>query len=121
VSLLHGLLAYALAAGTLVMVATGVAAAAVGPRSRIWLDRLILGTLGLWLLAAATGLPLMLVRPPTDPLHLVYGVAAPLILLGGRYLGRGASVRRRAVLVAVASVALLGVIYRLFTTAGGAA
>ncbi|MDQ3938842.1 MAG: hypothetical protein M3253_09220, partial [Chloroflexota bacterium] len=84
---------------------------------RVLLDRLILITVVVLIAAAASGLPLVVtVGAPADVLHLLYGVIGPLILLGGRYLGRGGTFRRRSALVALAAIALLGVIYRLFTT-----
>lgn len=117
---LHGLLAYAALAAAVVMFLVALAGLALGPVIRLWLDRLILITLGVLLVAGLSGLPLALLTGlPGDPLHLLYGVGAPLILLAGRYLGRHGSVRRRSVFVGLATLALLGVIYRLFTTAAG--
>jgi hypothetical protein len=118
---LHLLLAYAAAVAGAVILLTALAGMVAGPPLRVWLDRSILAALAALLLAALTGLPLVLLTgPPADPLHLVYAAAAPLVLLTGRYLGRRGSLRRRALLVAIAGVALLGVIYRLFTTGGPA-
>ncbi|MDP8905354.1 MAG: hypothetical protein M3N29_08570 [Chloroflexota bacterium] len=119
-SFLHLLVAYGatvLAGATVLLALAGML---LGRRLRVWLDRLILTTLIALLAAATSGLPLLVLnRPPHDPLHLLYGVVGPLILLGGRYLGRHGSLRWRSLLVALAGVALLGVIFRLYTTAGG--
>lgn len=116
-SQLHLFLAYAVAALALATLGTAAAAAVVGPPLRLLLDRLILLTLFALLLAVVSGLPLLvLVGSPADALHLVYGLAAPLILLGGRFLFRADSQRRRSLFVALAGLALIGIVYRLFTT-----
>lgn len=116
---LHELSAYGVVALVVATLAGSFLAAVMGRPVRLWLDRIILLTLGALLVAAATGLlPLLVSGPPADPLHLLYGLAAPLTLLGGRYLGRHGSIRRRGLIVAVSALAVLGIVYRLFTTAG---
>lgn len=116
---LHTLLAYLAAVLGMATLALAVVGVAVGRPVRIWLDRLILLTLAALVVAAIAGLPLtVLVGVPADVLHLLYGLVGPLILVGGRYLGRSGSVRRRSFFVALASLAVLGVVYRLFTTGG---
>jgi hypothetical protein len=115
---LHDLLAYAALAAALATLLVAVVGTVAGGPVRIWLDRLILLTLAALAAAALSGLPLALLAGlPADVLHLVYGLSAPLVLLAGRYLGRRGSLHRRSLLVALATLALLGVIYRLFTTA----
>jgi hypothetical protein len=118
----HLFLAYAAAAVALLTLVGAIAALVLGVRLRLLLDRLILVAVVVLLLAAVSGLPMILFGgPPADVLHLVYGAVAPVILLGGRYLGRGGSMGRRAAIVAIAALALLGVVYRLFTTGSGPA
>lgn len=116
-ALLHSLLAYSVLAAAVTTLGLAVLGIIAGPRVRIWLDRLVLATLVFLAVAALSGLPLLLGRPPADVLHIVYALTAPLILLAGRYLGRHGSIRRRSLLVVLTALALLGVIYRLFTTA----
>jgi hypothetical protein len=104
-----------LAASVLVV---AVAAIVVGERLRAWLDRTILAASAALVVGALSGLLLPIVAgPPRDLLHWLYGVLGPIVLLGARYLGRNGSTRRRATFVGVGAIALLGVIYRLFTTA----
>lgn len=121
-SQLHLLLAYGAAALAIAAVLVAVAAMAAGSPLRLLLDRAVLIAAAALLLAALSGLPLLVIEgAPADALHLLYGAVGPLVLLGGRYLGRSGSIRRRATLVAIAALALLGVIYRLFTTGSPAA
>lgn len=93
-------------------------AAIVWPqRLRIWLDRLILVALAAMAIGVISGLPLILISGgPADPLHFVYALVAPALIAGARYLGHDVDLRRRAILVTAAAVALLGVVYRLFAT-----
>ncbi len=117
----HLLIGQAVAILVLAMLAVSVAMLALPAHMRVWLDRAILATLGALALGILSGLPLALLAGlPSDPLHVVYGLAAPLTLLGGRYLGRRGSLRRRAAIMVVTGLALAGIVYRLFTTAGGA-
>lgn len=118
-SQLHLLLAYAAAVIVGLTLLAALAGILVGPRLRLLVDRLILLAILALVVVSVVGLPLpLLVGPPRDVLHLLYAVAGPIVLLGGRYLGRAGSLRQRFVFVAIAALALLGVIYRLFTTAG---
>jgi len=117
VTLLHQWLAYlALAGAALVLVAAG--SGLVAPRRiRVWLDRAILVALVALGVALLSGLPLIvLTGGPADPLHLVYALIGPAMLAGARYWGHDVGLRRRALYMAVAALALLAVIYRLFTT-----
>jgi hypothetical protein len=82
------------------------------------LDRFVLALVVA--LVAADGLGLAVLAAgsrPADPLHLVYGVAAPVVLAAARWLGRSVDVRRRAGWLAAGAVALAGVLLRLATTA----
>jgi Kef-type K+ transport system membrane component KefB len=86
---------------------------------RVLADRLILAVLAATGLAALAGVAVALQsRPPSDPLHLVYGIAAILVLPIARYLGRSGSDRRRAGWLAVGSLVLLALYARLWMTAG---
>ncbi|HSH21521.1 MAG TPA: hypothetical protein VK992_02740 [Candidatus Caenarcaniphilales bacterium] len=114
---LHLVLAYVAAASVAATLLAAVAGMAIGPRVRVLIDRLILAAVALLVVTALAGVPLvLLVGPPSDILHVVYAVVAPLILLAGRYLGRDPAMRRRSAFVAVATLAVVGVVYRLFTT-----
>lgn len=116
-TLLHQWLAYlALAGASLVLVAAGLGLVAP-QRLRMWLDRAILLALLALGLALLSGLPLILLTGgPADPLHFLYALIGPAMLVGARYWGHDVALRRRALYMAVAAVALLAVIYRLFTT-----
>jgi peptidoglycan/LPS O-acetylase OafA/YrhL len=115
----HWLLALASAvalAGTSLV--AGWSSAAQRPAAR-WIDRLILATLGAVALAVLAGLGVWVSQgAPTDPLHLVYGALALIVLPVARYLGRVGSIRRRSGSVAVGCLVMAGVLYRLWTTAG---
>jgi hypothetical protein len=116
-TLLHQLLAYVtLVCAGLVLVAAGLGLAAPR-RLRVWLDRAILLALLALGVALLSGLPLIvLASGPADPLHFVYALIGPAMLIGARYWGHDVGLRRRALYMAVAAVALLAVVYRLFTT-----
>jgi hypothetical protein len=117
VTQLHLLLAYASAALVALTLLSALIGIALGGRMSLLVDRLILLSALALLIAALVGLPLPILGAPLrDVLHLLYAVVAPVVLLGARYLGRGPSPRRFTI-VAVGAIALLGVIYRLFTTA----
>jgi hypothetical protein len=116
---IHGLLAYAAAAG-LAAVLVAAAAMAVGlTRSRLWLDRAILVQIAAGILAALAGVFVAAtVRPPADPLHLLYGgvlVAAPGV---ARYAARRADAGRMGRALAIVAVVTLGVAVRAFMTGG---
>jgi peptidoglycan/LPS O-acetylase OafA/YrhL len=92
--------------------------AAHRPAAR-WIDRLIIATLGAVALAALAGAGVWVSQgPPADPLHLVYGALALIVLPVARYLGHAGSIRRRSGFVAVGCLVMAGVLYRLWTTAG---
>jgi peptidoglycan/LPS O-acetylase OafA/YrhL len=97
---------------------TGWSFATHRPAAR-WIDRLILASLGAVALAALAGAGVWITQgPPADPLHLVYGALALVVLPVARYLGRIGSVRRRSGFVAGGCLVMAGVLYRLWTTAG---
>jgi hypothetical protein len=115
---LHYWIGWLNAALAAVVLATALAALALGDKLRNWLDRALLAASAALLLGALSGLALpFLVGQPRDVLHWLYGLLGPVVLLGARYLGRNGTTRRRAAFVALGAVALLGVVYRLFTTA----
>jgi peptidoglycan/LPS O-acetylase OafA/YrhL len=92
--------------------------AARRPASR-WIDRLIMATLVAVALAVLAGAGVWIAQgPPADPLHLVYGALALIVLPVARYLGRAGSVRQRSGFVAGGCLVMAGVLYRLWTTAG---
>lgn len=102
---------------TLALAATALLDLVIHRLHRVALDRLVLALLVA--LVAADGLGLAMLAAgsrPVDPLHLVYGVAAPVVLAAARWLGRSQEPRRRAGWLAAGAVALAGVLLRLATT-----
>ena len=55
-----------------------------------------------------------------DPLHLVYAVALPVALIGGRLFLARPKLRDRLIVFGVWAIVLLGIALRLFMTGGGA-
>lgn len=81
-----------------------------------WLDRLILVDLLMGLLAAGTGLVVIISgRGPMDRLHLLYGGILIFIIGAGRWIGRPAG-RRQTGWIALSSAIALAVIGRLAMT-----
>ena len=75
------------------------------------------------IMVAASGLfgivTAILGGPPSDPLHIVYGVLAALVLPGAWAIARTrAEPQRTAVILAVASVVQVILVIRLFQTGG---
>jgi hypothetical protein len=104
---------------TLIVTLVVASLAMAGRTGLVAVDRLILATLVVLALAVASGaLPFVAAGPPRDILHYVYAVAAPVSLLAGRFLGTAATVRRRAVFVAVGAAVALALVARSFMTAG---
>ncbi len=116
---IHGLLAYAAASGLAAVLVAAVAMAAGLTGSRLWLDRAILLQIAAGILAALAGLFVAAtLRPPADPLHLLYGgvlVAAPGV---ARYAVRRADARSMGRTLAIVAVVTLGVAVRAFRTGG---
>ncbi len=113
----HQWLAYVALAGAVLLLAAAALGLAAPPRLRVWLDRAILVALVALAIAALSGLPLIVLSGgPADPLHLLYAVIGPGLIVVARYLGNDVDRRRRALYMAVAAITLLAVIYRLFTT-----
>jgi hypothetical protein len=122
-----GWIAVGLTAGLLIAAAwSWVAARRTGGITdhRFAVDRLVLGLLGVVIVAAFVGLVLVAGESrPHDPLHLLYGVLAALAVpvawaLGGRATAGGAPARmRRDGWLAVAAAVMLGIELRLFLTA----
>jgi len=117
---LHGLLARITLVITLATSAWSVAILVAGRPIRPallaglgWVVALLAATGALGLLSAVT------VRPPSDALHLVYGVLAIAVLPGAWLIGRsGPDPRRRVIVLAIASVILVILSLRLFQTGG---
>ncbi len=87
----------------------------------LWIDRLILADLGVLALTSLVGPALLLSgEQPKDGLHFLYAAAAWLALPIGRVVSASAgSVRSRGVAIAIAALALLGVLVRLYMTGAG--
>ena len=114
---IHRLLAYAAVAGTAVGIAWAIALAVQQRTGGPAFERLQAAIVSLLIVAAASGITLLLVGArPAESLHLVYaGVVVGLIPLARSYVGRLGG-RGAGVLVAAAFLALGGLLYRLFTT-----
>ena len=54
--------------------------------------------------------------PPSDPLHIVYGVLALAVLPGAALLASGRPARQQGVFAAVAMTVLVILLFRLFQT-----
>jgi hypothetical protein len=116
-TLVHMLLAYVTLGGAGLVLIAAVLGLAAPQRLRVWLDRAILAALIALAISLLSGLPLIvLAGGPADPLHFLYALVAPAVGAGARYLGHNVDVRRRAIYMTVAAIALLGVVYRLFAT-----
>ncbi|MBA3235479.1 MAG: hypothetical protein H0T59_05735 [Chloroflexi bacterium] len=96
---------------------------------RFAVDRLILAVTAIFAIEGVIGMAIALVvRGPTDPLHLLYGPLALIALPVGRWFGASRQARaadidggaarssRRDLWVVVAAVILLGLELRLFAT-----
>jgi hypothetical protein len=121
VSLLGGLHAasfWVATALTLALAAAALFDLASRRLHRVALDRLVLGLLVALVAADGFGLAMFATGSrPADPLHLVYGIAAPVVLGVARWLGRPVDLRRRAGWLALGALVLGGVLLRLVTTA----
>jgi len=107
----------------LVLVAAGVVGS-IGsallrrPPGTILIGGLVWVVIGL-VLAGATGLVVLIGSgPPTDPLHIVYGVLAVSALPLAVAIATGRSDGRRATITVVAMVVLAVLVLRLFETGG---
>lgn len=123
----HQLLALAIAAATASLVALAGwswwARRGSGGRAdhRFAVDRLVLVVLGGLALNGLLGIALLVTsQRPADPLHLLYGPAALITLLGAVWLGRRAGDApargRRDVWLLVGGLVLLGLELRLWMT-----
>lgn len=116
---LHGWLGLSVGIPTAVLFLLGIAALTTGRWDRHAADRLVLAVLLVTSVAVASGVvTALVVRAPTDPLHLVYGAAALAVMPVARYLGRAGDRRRRAGWLAVGSLVLLALLVRLLQTGG---
>jgi hypothetical protein len=119
-TLLHGLHVAAFWAAVAVAAALGVLALGdvVARRlHRFALDRLLLALLAFVAVGELTGLGMLVTGArPLDPLHLLYGAAALLVPAVARWLGRRPEARRRGAWLAAGSLAVAGVLFRLWTT-----
>jgi hypothetical protein len=117
VSTLHLWLAAIAVAANVVLAAVSLAGVATRRWNRLLGDRLVLAVLAATGLAALAGVWLAVTAgPPSDALHLVYGVVAFVVLPVARYVGRSGSARRQAGWLALGSLALLAVYARLLQT-----
>jgi hypothetical protein len=117
VSALHGWLAVIASAAALALAAVALFGVATRRWDRLLGDRLVLAVLAATGLAVLAGAWVALTaRPPSDALHVVYGVVALAVLSIARYIGRSGSARRRAGWLAVGSLVQLAVFLRLLQT-----
>jgi hypothetical protein len=69
--------------------------------------------------AGLVGLVLALTsKPPSDPLHVLYGVLAAAALPGGALIARDRAAGQRTVVLAITMTVLLILVVRLFQTGG---
>jgi hypothetical protein len=121
VSDLHAALAIlaAIAAGaTLLLVAT----AAVRGRTLVqpWTDRAILFALALVVANVFVGAGIAVGgRRPADPLHYLYAILAIVVLPIARFGGGESWARRRALVIGLGAIVLVGLVVRLVQTGGG--
>jgi hypothetical protein len=119
VSTLHFWAALVAIGVDLVLVVVTVIGVATRQWNRLVGDRLVLAALGATGLAALLGAGSVVTsRPPSDALHIVYGVVALAVLPIARYIGRAGSDRRRAAWLALGSAVQLAVFVRLLQTGG---
>lgn len=114
---LHLGLALVTVAVTVLLLALSAFALVTDRWDRLLADRLILAVLASLALASAVGALIALTgRPPADILHLLYSGLAVAALPIARYLGRSGTRRRRAGIVSIGALILLGFLARLFMT-----
>jgi hypothetical protein len=121
VSDLHAALAIlaAIAGGATLLL---VAAAAVRGRTIVqpWTDRAILAALALVLANVLVGAGIAVGgRRPADPLHYLYAILAIIALPIARFGGGESWAHRRALVIALGAIVLVGLVVRLVQTGGG--
>ena len=115
----HGALASAAAVALGVLLVVAVAGIVRPSSSHRAIDLVILGQLAVTGAAAAIGLGVAaLVRPPADPLHLVYGTVALVAPVGARAIGHRRGTASMARWVAGGTLIALGATVRSFMTGG---
>ncbi len=86
---------------------------------RVLLDRLVLVILAASAIGGISGIVLLATGArPTEPLHLLYGAAAPVVVGIARALGRRPEPRQRAGWLLVGALVTGGVLLRLWATGG---
>lgn len=115
-SLIHGVLAILVAAGGLTLSLVVGLGVRTGRLKRFALDRAILAALALTLIAAASGLAVLLTgHRPADALHFLYAAVAlavlPIVRLTGGVIGS-----RRTLAVGVGGLLLALLVVRLYQT-----
>jgi len=111
----HRLIALLVAFGGGLVVLLVVLGRATNRPLRFALDRAILGAVLLVAVGSVLGLVLLVAGPgPADPLHLLYALAALLVLPIARILDLPP--RRQAVAVGIGAVILAILVLRLFQT-----
>jgi hypothetical protein len=110
-------LVVALPAGAIAVLAAGRGLGR--PVARRWIDRAVLAALACLGLAIATGLVALATSPtgPRDPLHFLYAVAAPLVLVLARWWAVPMEGQRAWVLAGSGLVAIV-LLLRLAQTGG---
>ena len=99
-----------------------VAAAAVRGRTLVqpWTDRAILFALALVLANVFVGAGIAIGgRQPPDPLHYLYAILAIIALPIARFAGGESWARRRALVIGLGAIMLVGLVVRLVQTGGG--
>lgn len=88
------------------------------PPSRLFVRSLIVVVVGVVLAAATGGAIAIAERPPDDPLHVVYGIAALAVLPLTAVMGAGRPANQRSIVLSVAGVVLVVLLFRLVETGG---
>lgn len=113
----HGWLAIVVLLAAVAALVGAIALRAGRRDAHRWVDRAILAALAVIALDGLLGLGLVaLGHAPTDLLHVVYGVAALVVLPVARWAERSADRRRRALWIAGGSLVLIGILVRLAQT-----
>ena len=114
----HGALAILATVAAAAFVLVAILTAIGTTPSRLWLDRAILAQAATAILAAGVGALVAIGRPPSDPLHLLYGALIVAGPIGARYVVRGQATRRLGRSMAIVGVVLAGIVIRAFMTGG---
>ncbi len=116
---IHAAALWVAALGVALLALTAAADLATRRLHRVLLDRLVLAILAASTVGGVTGVALLAIGArPAEPLHLLYGVAAPVVVGVARALGRRPDLRHRAGWLLLGAVVTGGVLLRLWATGG---